>query len=54
MEIGTIMDDNDQDHEDYEFPPYKHPWREITTFVCFVIAIIWLVWEGVSWLIQAL
>lgn len=52
---------NNDDNKDYyeeddhgEFPASQYPWREITTFICFLIAFIWLLWKGVSWLIQIL
>jgi hypothetical protein len=52
------MDDNnydDYEEDDHsELPPFQHPWRELTTFVIFLLAIIWLFWEGISWLIQIL
>lgn len=45
---------NDEDEDFHEYPPFAHPWREFFTFMCFLIAIIWLLWKAISWLIQAL
>jgi hypothetical protein len=41
------MDDDKEEYNDYDgdWPPYAHPWREITTFTIVAILVIWgLIW----------
>jgi hypothetical protein len=49
---GTSMSDPD---DDYEWPPPRHPWRELITASLFVLLIVgflvWWAWELIDWLL---
>jgi hypothetical protein len=49
---GTSMGDPD---DDYEWPPPRHPWRELITASLFVLLIVgflvWWAWELIDWLL---
>jgi len=34
----------DDDFDDYEYPPFLHPWREAFTFTIALIGVVWLIW----------
>jgi hypothetical protein len=48
---------NDEDNE-YDYPPTKHPWREFITMTLFGVIVlcflIWEIWEIMQWLRRAL
>jgi hypothetical protein len=61
MEVITMTNDNREDEDkyynDYDDgyePPFRHPWREIITFILFMSVFFaglwWLIWKIYDWL----